>query len=167
MLLNFKIFLSYFLLCVITIITVLTINPFFLLLLLFCFVGVLSFLFFTLQLYLFTLIFLSVYAGAVLVLFLFVFMFLSSDTLFLVKFSNNSKMLLVFLWLFLSFLYFWNTFDYNTETITMGQLGFVPQSEIVFFGLKLYIEFGFCFMFVGFIFFTILIGVAELVDNHD
>jgi NADH:ubiquinone oxidoreductase subunit 6 (subunit J) len=48
-------------------------------------------------LYLFTLIFLSVYAGAVLVLFLFVFMFLSSDTLFLVKFSNNSKMLLVFL----------------------------------------------------------------------
>lgn len=59
------------------------------------------------------------------------------------------------------------TFDYNVDAITMGRLDFVPFSEVEYFSIKLYIEFAFCLMYFGFIFFIVLVGVASLIQKND
>lgn len=135
--------------------------------LLFLFVFFSAFLFFSLNLYFFLLLFLSVYAGAILILFLFVFMFLSQE--FTYSFQSRSPGLVIFTFSILVFTHFLIFLNISTNEYPYAFLGTLPfffENVVVFYAKNLYFNFGVCFVMLGFIFFTVLVGITDLLDNE-
>jgi NADH:ubiquinone oxidoreductase subunit 6 (subunit J) len=47
-----------------------------------------------------------------------------------------------------------------------GLLPFAAQEDVAFFGIKLYIDFFFCFIYFGFLLFMVLVGVSQIAERE-